>query len=79
MKFNSRKSKIVMVRKREGGTSWKIGEEIMEEVEEFKYLGVWFDWKQQDNVHLEKMANEAEEWVGNMIWLYRWKLIKEGF
>ena len=27
---------------REGGTSWKIGEEIMEEVEEFKYLGVWF-------------------------------------
>ena len=26
----------MMSRKREGGTSWKIGEEIMEEVEEFK-------------------------------------------
>ena len=28
MKFNSRKSKIIVVRKREGGTNWKIGEEI---------------------------------------------------
>ena len=42
MKFN-RKSKIMVVRKREGGMSWKIGKEIMEEVEEFKNLGVWFD------------------------------------
>ena len=45
MKFNSKKSKIVVVGKREGGTSWKIGEEATEEVEEFKYLGVWFDRK----------------------------------
>ena len=29
------KSKIVVVRKREGGMSWKIVEEKMEEVEEF--------------------------------------------
>ena len=46
MNFNSRKSKIMVVGKRVGGTSWKIGEEIMmEEVEEYKYLGVWFDRK----------------------------------
>ena len=45
MKFNSRKSTIMLVGKRESGMSWKIGEEIMEEVEEFKYLGVWFDRK----------------------------------
>ena len=32
MKLNSRKSMIMVVGKREGGTSWKIGEEIMEEV-----------------------------------------------
>ena len=61
MKFNSRKSKIMVVGKREGGTSWKIGWEIMEEVEEFKYLGVWFDRKQRGNVHSEKMVNKAEE------------------
>ena len=35
IKFNSRNSK------REVGTELKIGEEIMEEVED-KYLGVWF-------------------------------------
>ncbi len=30
------------VGKRVGGTSWKFGEEIMEEVEEFKYRGELF-------------------------------------
>ena len=45
MKFNSRKSTIMVVGKREGGMSWKIGKVIMEGVEEFKYLGVWFDRK----------------------------------
>ena len=33
--------------------SWKIGDEIMEEVEEFKYLGVWFDRKLRGNFYLE--------------------------
>ena len=37
MKFNSRKSKIMVVEKKEGGTSWKIGEEIME----VKNLSTW--------------------------------------
>ena len=46
MKFNSMESNIMVVRKRKGGTSWKIGEEIMEVVEEFKYSWVWFDRKQ---------------------------------
>ena len=55
------------VRKKKGGTSWKIGEEVMEEVEEFKYLGVWFDSKLCGDVHLEKMENKAEEWVGKLM------------
>ena len=42
-KINSRKSKIMVVRKREGEMSGKIGEELMEEVVEIRYLGVWFD------------------------------------
>ena len=70
IKFHSRKSKIVVVGKSEGGTSWKIGEEIMKEVEEFKYLCVWFERKLRDNVP-EKMKNKAEEWVGKMEWLSR--------
>ena len=38
--------------KREAGVSWKIGREIIEEVEEFKYLGVWLDRKLRGNIHL---------------------------
>ena len=33
--------------------SWKIGDNIMEEVEAFKYLGVWVDRKLRGNVQLE--------------------------
>ena len=40
MKFNSRKSNVMVVGKKEAEVSWKIGEEIVVEVEEFKYLGV---------------------------------------
>ena len=45
MKFNSLKSKGMVVGKSEAGVSWKIGEEIDEELVEFKYLGVWVDKK----------------------------------
>ena len=32
---------------------------------------MWFDSKLRDNVHLEKMANKAEEWVGKVMWMSR--------
>ena len=35
------------------------------------YLRVWFGRKLRSNVHLEKMVNKAEEWVGKVIWLSR--------
>ena len=66
MKFISRKRKVMVVGKREAGVSWEIGEEIVEEVEEFKYLGVWVDRKLRSNVQLEEMAKEAEEWIGRV-------------
>ena len=59
VKFNS-KMIMIMIGKREGEKSWKIDEETMEELEEFKHLGVWFDKKLRGNVHLEKMLNRAE-------------------
>ena len=61
----------MIVEKMEGGPSWKIGEEIMDEVEELKNLDAWFDRKLQGNVLLEKMANKAEEWVGKVMWMSR--------
>ena len=43
----------------------------MEEVESFKYLGVWFDQRIRENVQLEKMAEQAEEWAGKVEWIIR--------
>ena len=43
----------------------------MEKVEEFKYLGRWFDKKLCSNVHLENMVNKAEELVGKVMWMSR--------
>ena len=30
---------------------------------------MWLDRKLRGNVHIEKMANKAEEWVGKVIWM----------
>ena len=42
-RFNSKKSRTMMVGGKGSGGEWKINEERMENVEVFKYLGVWFD------------------------------------
>ena len=39
IEFSSRKGKVMVVGKREVGVTRKIGEEIVEEIEEFKYVG----------------------------------------
>ena len=54
MKFNSRKSYIIGSWEEGRWNELERGEEIMEEVEVFKYLKVWFDRKLLGNVRLEK-------------------------
>ena len=50
------------VGKRETGVSWKIGEEIVEEVDE------WVDTQLQGNVQLEKMARKGRQKSGLEGW-----------
>ena len=42
--------------------SGRLNEERMENVEVFRYLGVWFDRGMRGNVYLEKMRVKAEKW-----------------
>ena len=58
--FNSKKSKTMVVSGKGSGGKTKINER-MENVEVFKYLGVWFDKVISGNVHLE-MREKAEKW-----------------
>ena len=44
------------------GEEWKINEERMENVEVFKYFGVWFVGGMRENVRLEKMREKTEKW-----------------
>ena len=60
-RFNSKKSETMMVGGKGSGGEWKINEERMENVEVFKYHGVWFDRWMRGNVHLEKMWEKAEK------------------
>ncbi len=48
----------------------RLVKEIVEEVEEFKYLRVWVDRKLRGNVQLE-MTKMAEEWIGRVTWISR--------
>ena len=43
----------------------------MEEVESFKYLGVWFAQKISGNVQLEKIVELAEERANKVEWMAR--------
>ena len=43
------------------GEECKINEERMENMEVFKYLGLWFDRGMRANLHLEKMREKAEK------------------
>ena len=45
VKLSSRKNMVMVVGKREARISWKIGEEMVDELEEFKYIGVCVDRK----------------------------------
>ena len=67
-RFNAQKSKTMVVG-RSGGESWSISREAMEEVEAFKYLGIWLDRKMRGNVQMERMREKAEEWAGRMEWM----------
>ena len=67
-RFNARKSKTMAVGT-SGGESWSISGEVMEEVEAFKYLGIWLDWKNERNVQVEGMREKAEEWAGRTEWM----------
>ena len=55
-RFNSKKSATMMVGGKGSGGGWKINEERMENVEVFKYHGVWFDRWMRGNVHLENVV-----------------------
>ena len=52
----------MMVGGKGSGGEWKINKERTENVEVFKYLGVWFDRGMGENVHLVKLRENAEKW-----------------
>ena len=58
-RFNCKKSKTMMVGGECSGGERKINEERMDNVEVFKYHGVWFGRGLRGNVHLEKMRRKG--------------------
>ena len=75
-RFNSKKSKTMMVGGKGSGGEWKINEERMENVEVFKYLGVWFDRRMEGNVRLKTMREKAD--MGDKNWLYEQSKWRDG-
>ncbi len=67
----------MVIGKKSEGESWTINANPVEEVESFKYLGVWFNRQLRGNIQLRKMVEKAEEWVGKIEWMVRWRLNEE--
>ena len=67
MKFNGKKSKVMVIGKGGTGLKWNIGGEELEVAEAFRHLGVNVDEKLRGNVHLEEFKVKAEEWIGKIV------------
>ena len=67
MKFNGKKSKVMVVGKGGKGLKWNIGGEELEVAETFRYLGVKVDEKLKGNIHLEEFKVKAEEWIRKVV------------
>ena len=78
-RFNSKKTKAIIVGGKGSGGEWKM-EERMENVEVFKYLGEWFDRGIRGNVYLKKLREKAKKWGGGggKNWLYEQSELRDG-
>ena len=70
-RFNCGKSKVMVIGKYDRKCSWCIGGGVLEVVESFKYLGLWFDRRMKGSVEYGKMIEKAEEWMRKIEWMSR--------
>ena len=69
LKFNSKNSKVMVVGKRiNNNSTWKLGDESIEEVNEYKYLGYFVNRTLKSNFHICKILKEkADKQLNYMI------------
>ena len=69
LKFNSKKSKVMVVGKRiNNNSTWKLGDESIEEVNEYKYLGYFVNRTLKSNFHICNFLKEkADKQLNYMI------------
>ena len=59
LSFNSNKSKVLVVGKRVNRSKqWKLGADLIEEVNEYKYVGVYFSRSLKFNYHIHSYVKE---------------------
>ncbi|VDI50499.1 Hypothetical predicted protein [Mytilus galloprovincialis] len=59
LKFNSSKSKILVTgNKKDSDKKWYLGNDLIEEVNEYKYLGVYFSRSLKSTCHIEQYLKE---------------------
>lgn len=59
LKFNSSKSKVLVTgKKKDSDKKWYLGNDLIEEVNEYKYLGVYFSRSLKSTYHIEQYLKE---------------------
>ena len=53
MQFNAKKCGVLVVGEKKKKRLWKLGKGSVEEVEEYKYLGVWINWQENGFNHVK--------------------------
>ncbi|XP_043465341.1 uncharacterized protein LOC122500467 [Leptopilina heterotoma] len=65
---NVEKTKVVRFRKRRGGKKydWKMNKREVEEVDEFCYLGFWFEWNGTHELNVKRRVEKASRVMGQV-------------
>ena len=74
LSFNFNKSKVLVVGKRVNRSKqWKLGSDLIEEVNEYKYLGVYFSRSLKFNYHINSYVLKGECWSKvELLYPYTW-------
>ena len=60
MQFNARKCGVLVVGEKKKKRLWKLGKDSVEEVEEYKYLGVWINRQANGFNHVKHLLGKAD-------------------
>ena len=61
LKFNNKKSQVMVIGKKVSDKMWRLGDQLIKETKEYKYLGVMINNQMKDSTHIKYLASKVKK------------------